>query len=89
MPHSRSAKKRMNQNEVSRQRNKSAKSAMRTQIKKVKGAIEKGDAAAAEKELQAAMKKLDKAAKSNIIHKNQAARRKSRLQKQVNAAKSK
>lgn len=89
MPHSRQAKKRMKQNEGRRLKNKAVKSSMRTQIKKVDKAIEAKDVAAAEKELAAAMKKLDKAAKSNVIHPNQAARRKSRIQKRINEVKGK
>lgn len=87
MPHSRQARKRMKQNEARRLRNKATKSAMRTQIKKVKAAVEARDPATAEAELSKAMKKLDKAAKTNVIHRNQAARRKSRLQKQINEIK--
>jgi len=64
--------------------NKTVRSSMRTQVKKVKKAIEDGDKTLAAKELPEAMKHLDKAAKSNVIHKNQAARRKSRLQRDVN-----
>lgn len=87
MPHSRQAKKRMRQNEEQRLRNKATKSAVRTQVKKVSKAIDDGNAAEAEKQLREAMAKLDKAAKGNVIHANQAARRKSRLQKQINAIK--
>jgi small subunit ribosomal protein S20 len=57
---------------------------MRTQVKKTLEAIAEGDAERAKKELALASQKLDKAAKSNVIHKNQAARRKSRLQRAVN-----
>jgi small subunit ribosomal protein S20 len=84
MPHSRSAKKRVRQNEKARQRNKSVKSAMRSQVKRVEQAIAAGDGATAKKELPLAVKQLDKAANRNIIHANQAARRKSRLQRAVN-----
>ncbi len=87
MPHSRSAKKRVRQNEKARMRNKAEKSAMRTQVKKVKKAIEAGDLEQAEKELPAAMKRLDKAARKNVIHPNTAARRKSRLQRDLNRLK--
>lgn len=86
MPHSRSAKKRVKQNENRRQINKAVKSGMRTQVKKVKQAIEAGDAETAKTELPAAMRHLDKAAKHNIIHRNQAARRKSHLQRDMNQA---
>ena len=83
MPQSKSAKKSAKQNEVRRMTNKIVRSSMRTQVKKVKEAIDAGDKPLAEKELPAAMKHLDKAAKSNVIHENQAARRKSRLQRDV------
>jgi small subunit ribosomal protein S20 len=84
MPHSRSAKKRVSQNERQRMRSKAVKSEMRTQVKKVTKAIEDGDADRAKAEMKLASKHLDKAAKTNVIHKNQAARRKSRLQKKIN-----
>jgi small subunit ribosomal protein S20 len=87
MPHSRSAKKRVVQNEKSREANKALKSALRTQLKKVREAIEAGDSAKAEAELPAAMKHLDKAGKSRVLHPNKAAREKSRLQRDVNALK--
>ena len=83
MPHSKSAKKAARQNEQRRMQNKATKSEMRTYVKKVTEAVEAGDAEAAKKALPQAMKKLDKAAKRNVIHENQAARRKSRLQKSV------
>ena len=79
------AKRRIKKTEKRRQHNKSIKSSMRTQLKKVRQAIDAGDKEQAQAELNLAMQKLDKAAKQNIVHKNQAARRKSRLQKQVNA----
>jgi small subunit ribosomal protein S20 len=56
---------------------------MRTQMKKVKQAVEAGDKEKAQAEMKLAAKKLDKAARTNVIHKNQAARRKSRLQKSI------
>ena len=85
MPHSMSAKKRVKQNEKSREQNKAKKSEMRTQVKKVRQAIEDGDKAAAEKALPRAMKLLDKAARDNIIHANKAARDKSRIQHDIDA----
>ena len=63
--------------------NKAVKSSTRSQVKKVKAAIEAGDKDTAQAEMKSAVKKLDKAAKDNVIHKNQAARRKSRLQKAI------
>ena len=79
--------KRNRQNEKRRLRNKAARSEIKTRIKtsvrlaEVEGA---GDAATVEA-LQAAVSKLDKAASRGIIHKNQAANRKSRLMRRIAA----
>ncbi|MBU0753718.1 MAG: 30S ribosomal protein S20 [Planctomycetes bacterium] len=83
MPHSKQAKKRLRQNEKLKMVNKSRKSSMRTMVKKVLKAVEAGDAETAAKELPQAMKKIDKAAKHNVIHKNQASRKIGRLNKKV------
>ena len=60
---------------------------MRTQIKKVHSAVDSGDMETAEKEFVTAAIKLDKAGAGNVIHKNTAARYKSRLQKKMKSAK--
>ena len=83
MPQSKSAKKTVKKSEERRMANKAVKSAMRTQVKKVESAIEAGDKEKAQAEMKVATRKLDKAAGDNVIHKNQAARQKSRLQKAV------
>ena len=83
MAHSKQAVKRIRTNENARLANKSVTSSMRTATKKVAKANTADDAAAA---LPDAMKKVDKAAKKGIIHKNAAARKKSRLQRAVNKA---
>ncbi|HVB04650.1 MAG TPA: 30S ribosomal protein S20 [Acidimicrobiales bacterium] len=78
--------KRNRQNEVRRERNKAVRSELRTRTKNALGAIE----AAAEdvgELVQAAAKRIDKAATKGVIHPNQAARRKSRLMRHANAAK--
>jgi len=85
MPSSTSAKKRLRQNEARRARNRTVKSSVRTQIRKVRTAIEAGDAAASEAEFRTAVKKLDQAAAKNVIHANKAARTKSRLSKAIQA----
>ena len=85
MAHSNSARKRIRQNATNRERNRATKSALRTQVKKVRAAIEAGDAALARSELALAMKRADKTAKSNSIHANTAARLKSKLSRAVNA----
>jgi len=83
MPHSTSAKKTVRKSEEARLANKAIKSSMRSQVKKVHEAVAAGDKDKAQAEMKLAAKKLDKAAKKNVIHKNQASRRKSRLQKTV------
>lgn len=77
--------KRNRQNEKRRVRNKAARSEMRTRTKHAITAAEEGSEDAAEK-LRLAIKRIDKAASKGIIHKNQAARRKSRLMKQISSA---
>lgn len=84
MPTSRSAKKRMRQNQVRRSRNRARKSTMRTQVKKVLQAVEQSDLTRAETELRMAVKKLDQAAAKRVVHPNLAARAKSRLTRRVN-----
>lgn len=87
MPNSLSAKKRLRQDKVRRAHNRSVKSAVKTQVKKVKAAVDSGDIETAEKEYVLAAKKLDQAGANNVIHKNTAARYKSRLQKRIRTAK--
>ena len=88
MPNSISAKKRLRQNVTRRSINRSFKSAMRTQLRKVREAVQAGDADTAEQEFRLAVKKLDQAGARNIIHANKAARTKSRLQKAIKGVKS-
>lgn len=79
MPNNRNAAKAARQNEKRRLRNRAAKSSIRTTLKKVRDAAAKGDAPAVGEALGLAVKKLDKAASKKFIHKNKAARLKSRL----------
>ena len=79
MPNTASAAKRLRQNEKLRLHNRSVKSVMRGQIRKVREAVQAGDVATAQAELRIAVKRLDKAASNNLIHRNAAARSKSRL----------
>jgi len=78
-----SAIKRNRQNEKRRLHNRVFRGAARTQVRKARAAIEEGNKAAAEEQVKLAVKKLDKAAAKGVIHKNNAARRKSRLMKQL------
>jgi small subunit ribosomal protein S20 len=90
MPNSASAKKRLRQSEDRRLHNRTIKSALRTQIRKVRTAIQGGDVEASDKEFVLVTKKLDQAAAKKVIHANRAARLKSRLSaaiKKVKAAK--
>jgi small subunit ribosomal protein S20 len=75
--------KRIKTNEKARQRNVAVKSALKTAVRRVRTAAASGDAAAAATALATASKELDKAASKGVIHKNQAANRKSGLAKQV------
>ena len=77
--------KRNKQNETRRERNKGVKSALRTSTKKVQAAIVDGDADAAVARQREAARAMDKAASKGVMHKRTAARKKSRLAKQVNA----
>ena len=87
MPNTNSAKKRLRQTEVRRDRNKAVKSALRSQLRKVREAVQAGDVGKAESEMQDATKRLDRAGQKNIIHRNKAARTKSRFQKMIKKAK--
>lgn len=85
MPNIKSAIKRTKTNEKSRLRNASQKSSLRTAVKQADLAVAGTDVNAAKQALVAAQKKLDKAVTKGLIHKNAAARKKSRLAKKLNA----
>jgi len=74
--------KRIGTNEKSRLRNKAAKSEVKTRVKTALITVEAGEETAVE-DLRIAVKKLDKAAQRGIIHRNQAANRKSALMRHV------
>ncbi len=71
--------KRIKTNEKARQRNKAVKSALKTHVRRFREAAESGDAAKATEFARAASRALDKAASKGVIHKNQAANRKSAI----------
>ncbi|MBQ9200015.1 MAG: 30S ribosomal protein S20 [Lachnospiraceae bacterium] len=79
-----SAKKRIKVIETKTMRNKAIKSKVKTMIKKVDAAIEAKDKAAAEAALKVAISEINKAASKGIYHKNNAARKVSRLTLAVN-----
>lgn len=84
MPRIKSAKKRMRQTKTRTARNKATRSALRTAIKKVRSAATPAEASAAMKDAEAM---IDRAGRKNIVHRNTAARTKSRLAKLVSAKK--
>lgn len=77
MANIKSQKKRVLTNAIAAARNKSVRSTVKTAIKKVNEAIAAGDKAAATTSLQTACREIDRAASKGVIHKNQAANRKS------------
>jgi small subunit ribosomal protein S20 len=83
--HSLSAKKRIRQNAKRRLRNRDRKREIRLELKKMTTAVAGGDKATAVEELKKAQQVLDRIATRGSIHKNTAARRKSKLAKRVNA----
>jgi small subunit ribosomal protein S20 len=86
MPNNPSAAKRMRQEQKRRLHNRSVKSIVKTQITKARQAIvSDASSESAEEAVRAAVSELDRAAKKGVIHRNNAARRKSRLMKQLNA----
>jgi small subunit ribosomal protein S20 len=80
-----SAKKRARQSEKARQRNASARSMVRSAIKRVLKAIDAKDKAGAESAFAAAQPVMDRYAARGLIHKNKAARHKSRLTAHIRA----
>ena len=79
MANSRSARKRIRSSERKRVRNRLVRSAVRTRISRVRRSLVSGQLTSIDEELRAAVKALDKAAEKGILHRNNAARRKSRI----------
>ena len=73
--------KRNRQNDAAHERNKSVKSALKTAVRRFRAAADAGDAEQARKLGNEANRRLDKAASAGVIHKNQAANRKSTIAK--------
>ena len=84
MPNIKSAKKRVATSNANYERNKASRSALRTAIKKADAAID-NKAADANEAVKVAVAKIDQAAVKGILHKNNAARKKSALVKRLNA----
>ncbi|MBX7443607.1 MULTISPECIES: 30S ribosomal protein S20 [unclassified Arthrobacter] len=85
MANIKSQKKRILTNEKARLRNNAVKSELKTAIRAVNTAVESADKEAATTALVAASRKLDKAVSKGVLHKNNAANRKSAISKKVNA----
>ena len=85
MANIKSQKKRIKTNEKARQRNRAVKSELKTSVRRVHEAVEAGDKEAAEEAAHSACRLLDKAASKGVIHKNQAANRKSGVMQLVNS----
>jgi len=85
MPNIKSAKKRVKVSETKTAQNKMQKSMLKTQLKKMNTAVEAGDKQAAEQMLVVTTKAVDKAAAKGLLHKNNAANKKSSFAKKVSA----
>jgi small subunit ribosomal protein S20 len=86
LANTKSALKRVRSSEKRRLRNRRVRTQARTYIKRAKAQIEAGQLEEAKKSVADAIRALDKAAEKGIIHKNNAARRKSRLMRKLNQA---
>ncbi len=89
MAHSLSAKKRVRQNAKRRALNRARKTQVKTQVKHFAEALGSGDVKAASEQYRLVVKKLDKTAGTSTMHKRTAARKKSRLAKQLNSLRAK
>lgn len=81
MANIKSQMKRIKTNEKAHERNKAVRSTVKTSIRRVHEAVAAGDAATAQEAAKVANRELDKAASKGVIHKNQAANRKSAVSK--------
>ncbi len=84
MPNIKSSKKDVISSKIAYEKNKAAKSALKTSVKKFEAALAEGDRAAAEVAYKAAVQKVDRAALKGLMHKNTAARKKSSMTLQLN-----
>ena len=85
MPNIKSSAKRDQLAKVRNARNRAARSALKTSVKKFNAAVAAGDKAAAETTYKAAVRAMDKAAGKKLIHKNNAANKKSKMAQKMNA----
>jgi len=87
MPNTRSAKKRLRQSLERRERNRAVKSSLKTHSKSILAAVAAGQLDQAEQQFRVAAARFDRAGARNVLHRNTVARRKSRLQRVIKAAK--
>ena len=87
MPNIKSAKKRMKQDVIRREKNRHVKRSLKTQCRKVREAVAVGDVPTAETQLRQAAKLLDRAGAHKVIHRNAAGRTKARLSAAIKAIK--
>jgi len=86
MPNHKSAEKRVRQNERRRDINRSNRTRVRTSVKKLRGALADGNAQDIKAALPMTMSEIDKAVQKGVLHRNAAARHKSRLTARANKA---
>ena len=86
MANHRSALKRIRTSEKSRQRNRVVRGSTRSTVRRARSLVDKNQLGEAAVAVQSAISALDRAASKGVIHKNNAARRKSRLMRQLNQA---
>ncbi len=84
MPNIKSAKKRVLVNETKAAQNKAARSALKTDIKKFEAAVAEGNRSEADVAYKVAVKAVDKAVARNLLHKNNAAHKKSSMTLKLN-----
>ena len=84
MPNNKSAEKRVRINQIKAARNKAAKSALKTQLKKFEAAVAEGNRSEADKEYTLAVKAVDQAAARGLLHRNNASNKKSGMTVRLN-----
>lgn len=89
MAHSLSAKKRIRQNDTRRARNRTRRTVLKSRLRRCREELLRGTVESAESAYQQVCQALDRAASQNTIHRNAAARRKSRLARRLNAMREK
>ena len=84
MPNIKSAKKRVELSRISNEKNKQAKSVLKTALKKFDAAVAEGNREHADSAYQTAVKTIDQSVNKGILHKNTAARKKSSIARKMN-----